>query len=108
VYGVMAYSTGLRTREIGVRIALGATRGDVRRLLLRDGAAVIVMGLVIGLVAAVWLAQSLTGLLHEVAPADPAVLLLVAAVLASAGLIAAFLPVRRSTGAAALDALRQE
>jgi putative ABC transport system permease protein len=108
VYGVMAYSTGLRTREIGVRIALGATRGDVRRLLLRDGAVVIVTGLVIGFVAAVWLAQSLTGLLHEVAPADPAVLLLVAAVLASAGLIAAFLPVRRATGSGALDALRQE
>ena len=61
VYGVMAYSTGLRTREIGVRMALGASRAQVRALLLKDGAMVVIAGLGVGLVAAVSLAQSLTG-----------------------------------------------
>jgi putative ABC transport system permease protein len=108
VYGVMAYSTGLRIREIGVRLALGATRTQVTRLLLTDGAIVVGFGLVIGLVAAVWLAQSLTGLLHEVTPADPGVLAVVALVLSSAGLVAVVLPVRRATRVSAIEALRQE
>ncbi len=108
VHGVMAYSTGLRTREIGVRIALGATRGDMHRLLLKDGAGIVGAGLVLGLLAAVWLARSLTGLLHEVTPADPGVLAAVAFVLASAGLMAAYLPVRRATRVNVLEALRRE
>jgi putative ABC transport system permease protein len=103
VYGVMAYSTGLRTREIGVRLALGASRAQVRALLLKDGAMVVIAGLGVGLVAAVWLAQSLTGLLHEVTPADPGVLLVVAAGLSTAGLVAAFLPVRRATRAGRIE-----
>jgi ABC-type antimicrobial peptide transport system permease subunit len=108
VYGVMAYSTGLRVREIGVRLALGATRAQVGRLLLTDGAVVVGAGLVMGLVAAVWMSQSLTGLLHEVTPADPGVLAVVALVLSSAGLVAALVPVRRATRVSALEALRQE
>jgi predicted permease len=108
VYGVMAYSTGLRTREIGVRMALGASRAQVRRLLVRDGAVVVAAGLGFGVIAAIWLARSLTGLLHEVTPADPGILLLVAAGLSAAGLIAAFLPVRRATRVSAHDALRHE
>lgn len=108
VYGVMAYSTGLRVREIGVRLALGATPAQVGRLLLTDGAIVVGAGLVIGLLAAVWLAQSLTGLLHEVTPADPGVLAVVAVVLSSAGLVAVVLPVRRATRVSALEALRQD
>jgi predicted permease len=107
VYGVMAYATGLRTREIGVRMALGASRAQVRRLLLKDGAVVVAAGLGLGLIAALWLARSLTGLLHEVTPADPGVLTAVAAGLAVAGLVAAFLPVRRATRISALEALRR-
>jgi putative ABC transport system permease protein len=108
VYGVFAYSTGMRTREIGLRLALGASRADVGRLLLKDGAIVVGAGLVLGLIAAIWLARSLTGLLHEVTPADPGVLTLVAVVLGAAGFVAAMLPIRRAMRISALEALRQD
>ena len=108
VYGVMAYSTGLRTHEIGVRMALGATRVQVLGLMIRDGVMVVAAGLLAGLFAAVWLAQTLTGLLHEVTPADPVALASVAAILSATGLTAAYLPARRATRVSALDALREE
>ena len=91
-----------------MRIALGATRAQVLRLMLRDGVIVVAAGLIAGLMAAVWLAQALTGLLHDVQPADPIALASVAALLATAGLIAAYLPARRATRVSALDALRSE
>ncbi len=106
VYGVMAHAAGQRTREIGVRIALGATRGQVLRLMLRDGLATVAGGLGAGLLLAIWLARGLTGLLHEVTPADPIALTSVAAILASAGTLAVYLPARRATRVSALDALR--
>ena len=108
VYGVMAYSAGQRTREIGVRMALGATRAQVLRLMIRDGVIVVAAGLIAGLMAAMWLAQALTGLLHDVQPADPIALASVAALLSTAGLIAAYLPARRATRVSALEALRNE
>jgi predicted permease len=108
VYGVLAYSTGLRTREIGVRIALGATRAQILRLVLRDGMLILSSGLTGGLIAAMWLAQALTGLLHEVTPADPVALAAVTTVLLSAGLLAAYLPARRATRISAIDALRHD
>jgi ABC-type antimicrobial peptide transport system permease subunit len=108
VYGVMAYGAAQRTREIGVRVALGATRGQVLRLMIRDGVFVVTAGLVVGLMAAVWLARTLTGMLHEVTPADPVALVPVAALLASVGLLAAYLPARRATRVSALDALRTD
>ena len=108
VYGVMAYSAGLRTREIGVRLALGASRAQVLRLMLKDGLLVVGAGLAVGLVAAIWLARTLTGLLHEVTPADPIALVSVAALLAAAGATAAFVPARRATRVSALDSLRSE
>src|SRR6185436_10366363 len=108
VYGVMAYSAGLRTREIGVRVALGASRAQVLRLVIRDGVLVVAGGLVAGLIAAAWLARGLTGLLHEVTPADPVALISVAVLLTSVGLVAAYLPARRATRLSALDALRDE
>jgi putative ABC transport system permease protein len=108
VYGVMSYSASLRTREIGVRIALGSTRAQVTRLILRDGLIVVGGGLAAGLVGAVWIAQSLSGLLFAVSPADPAALASVAAVLMIAGLVAAWVPTRRATRINAIDALRTE
>jgi predicted permease len=108
VYGVMAYSAGLRTREVGVRVALGATRAQVLRLMLRDGVVVVSVGLFAGLIAALWLARALTGMLHEVTPADPIALVSVAVLLATVGIIAALLPARRATRVSALDALRSD
>jgi predicted permease len=108
VYGVMAYTAGLRTREIGVRMAFGATRGGVVRLILRDGLAVVGAGLLGGSVAAIWLAQGLTGLLHEVTPADPVSLTIVAVLLMVVGLLAAYIPARRATRVSVTAALRNE
>jgi predicted permease len=108
VYGVMSYSAGLRTREIGVRIALGSTRAQVTRLILRDGLLVVGGGLAAGLVGAIWIAQSLSGLLFAVSPADPASFASVAAVLSISGLVAAWVPTRRATRVNAIDALRAE
>jgi putative ABC transport system permease protein len=108
VYGVMSYGTAQRTSEIGVRMALGATGLDVMRLVLRDGLVVVGGGLFAGALASVWLARTLTGLLHEVTPMDPAAVLWVAAVLAVIGLIAVVIPARRATRVSALTALRHD
>ena len=108
VYGVMAYGAARRTREIGVRVALGATRNDILRLILRDGVIVVILGLSCGLIAAAWLARTLTGLLHEIEPADPVALLSVAVLLSLIGLTAVYLPARRATRMSALAALRDD
>jgi putative ABC transport system permease protein len=108
VYGVMSYLSGLRTREIGVRVALGATRGNVLRLVLRDGMIVTGSGVALGLIASMWLAQTLTGMLHEVQPTNPAALAVVAALLSGVALFAAYVPARRATRVNAVDALRTE
>ena len=108
VYGVMAYTAGLRTREIGVRMAFGATRAAVVRLMLGEGLVVTGAGLVIGTAAAMAFARGLTGLLHEVAPADPVSLAAVASLLLAVGLVAAYLPARRATRIAVTDALRND
>lgn len=108
VYGVMAYSTSQRTREIGVRMALGATSVQVLRLIVRDGVVVVAIGLVAGLVAALWLSRSLTGLLHEVTVADPVALASVALLLSAIGLVAVLIPARRATRVSALEALRHD
>jgi putative ABC transport system permease protein len=108
VYGVMAYTASQRTREIGVRIALGATDRQVLRMVLRDGLVIVAGGLVAGLAVAIWSAQGLTGLLYEVRPADPLTLAATAALLALVGLIAIYLPARRATRINAVEALRTE
>jgi predicted permease len=108
VYGVMAHSAAQRTKEIGVRMALGASTAQVFRLVLRDGVAVLVIGLVAGLVMALWLTRSLTGLLHEVTAADPIALVSVALLLAAMGLVAVLIPARRATRVSALEALRHD
>jgi ABC-type antimicrobial peptide transport system permease subunit len=97
VFGVMTHCAELRVREIGVRLALGASRAQVAGLVFRDGLKVMGAGLAAGLLAATWLAQTLTGLLHEVTPADPVALVAVGATLAVAGAVAAYLPARRAT-----------
>lgn len=108
VYGVMSYLFGLRTREIGVRVALGATRGNVLGLMLRDGLLVTAGGVTLGLVASLWLTHTLTSMLHEVQPTEPRALAAVAAMLSSVALLAAYLPARRATRVNAVDALRTE
>lgn len=106
IYGVVSYTVARRTREIGVRIALGATRGDVLRLIVGRGAALASVALVVGLGAAVMATRVLRTLLFDVAPTDPGTYLLVVALLVGAALVASWIPARRAATANPADALR--
>ena len=108
LYGVVSYAAGQRTREFGVRVALGATRRQVLWLVMREGLSVMALGLLLGTLAALWLAQTIAGLLHNVRPADPLALGSVAALLMLVGLAAIVVPAYRATRVNAVEALRSE
>ena len=108
LYGVVALGVTERTREIGVRIALGASRADVLALIVSGGVRVVLAGVAIGLVAALLAARAVEGFLFETAPADPLVLASVAMLLVVAGAIASYLPARRATRVDPAVALRAE
>jgi macrolide transport system ATP-binding/permease protein len=106
--GVLAYMVGQRTREIGVRMALGGNRGDIFRLVLRRGLGLTVLGMALGLAAALALTRPLGGLLFGVGPGDPATVLAVVLLLGSAALVACVIPARRAMRVDPLVALRHE
>ncbi len=108
LYGVIAFSVAQRTREIGVRVALGAQHRDVLRLVMRRGILLIGTGLAIGIAAALALGGVVAGLLYGVKPADPATLLAVALFLAAVAVLATYLPARRATRVDPMVALRAE
>jgi putative ABC transport system permease protein len=108
VYGVTAQAARKRTREIGVRMALGADRGDVVRLLFRQGLGAVVMGLVLGLIAALAATRAMTSLLYQVRPGDPATLAGVVALLGLVAALACYLPARRATRLDPVASLRAE
>jgi putative ABC transport system permease protein len=108
VYGLKAYDVARRTREIGIRMALGATATDVRQLVIADGARTTGIGLVIGTLLAVGIGKLLSGLFYQVSPFDPVVFSAAAATLAGAAMAASYLPARRATRVEPLDALRAE
>ena len=108
LYGVMAHAVTQRTNEIGLRLALGALPGDVLRLVLRQGMALAVAGLALGLAGAIALGRFVAQLLYEVQPYDPVTLATVAAVLAVVALFACYLPARRAAHVDPLVALRYE
>ena len=108
VYGVMAYSISQRTREMGIRIALGAGRGNVRALVMRQGAALAVIGIVSGIGVALLVTRSLATFLFGVSPFDPTVFGAVALVLLLASVGATYLPARRATEVDPIEALRAE
>jgi predicted permease len=108
VLGVLAFSVTQRTKEFGVRLALGAEEGQVLRMVLGEGARLVLGALLLGGVASVLLSQFLSGLLFEIEPTDPVTFVAVGAVLALVALVAAFVPARRATRVDPIDALRAE
>jgi ABC-type antimicrobial peptide transport system permease subunit len=108
LYGVLSYTVGQRTREIGVRMALGATAGSVVSLILGQGLRLAGLGLALGLVGALWLTRLLQSFLYEVSPFDLLSFAAVALVLAGIGILACWLPARRATLVNPIDALRSE
>ena len=108
IYGVTAYFVTQRTREIGVRIALGAQRRDVLKLVLRSGMLLVTIGLALGLAGALALTRLMSTLLFEVSPTDPITFGAVALGVVLATLLACYIPARRATKVDPLIALRYE
>ena len=108
VYGVKAYSVARRTREIGIRMALGAQRETVQWMLLREGAVMLASGVVLGLLLAAGTGKLISGMLYNVGALDPLAFTIAPVVLAAAALLATWLPARRATRISPMAALRTE
>ena len=108
LYGVKAYSVARRTREIGIRMALGAQPGTVLRMIMREGSIMLLSGIVLGLLLAAGTGKILSGLLYEVGALDPVAFTFAPLTLAIAALFATWLPARRATRISPMAALRTE
>ena len=108
IFGVISYSVSRRTREIGIRIALGASSASVRRLVVGESAKLVLFGLAAGIPAALVLTRFLSTLLFDVRPADPLTFVVVAVLLALVALAASYIPVRRAMRVDPMVALRDE
>jgi putative ABC transport system permease protein len=108
LYGVLAYAVGQRTREIGIRLALGAKRGEVLRMVMSQAGKLVVAGVVVGLVAAVLASRLLRAQLFEVAPTDTVTYVLVATGLLIVSLLASWIPARRASRIDPMTALRED
>jgi ABC-type antimicrobial peptide transport system permease subunit len=107
-YGVMSYAVGRRMHEMGVRVALGASRGDVVRLVVGGVARLAFTGVVLGVLGALALGRVMQAILFDTSPSDPWVLGGAAGLLAAIALIAGYLPARRAAAASPLSALRSD
>jgi len=108
LYGLMAFSVNRRTREVGIRMALGADRGDVVLLVLKNAAVLVICGLGAGLVCTWIVTRALRSFLFEVSEHDPLTVLVVSSMLVVCGLVAAFIPARRASSVDPMQALRTE
>jgi putative ABC transport system permease protein len=108
IHGVVSYDVAQRTREFGLRMALGSTPAQLKALVIRNGIRTAVIGLLAGMTGAAALASALRALLYGVAPLDPAVMAGVAALLLTVALIANYVPARRATRIDPMEALHQE
>jgi predicted permease len=108
VYGVIAYTVSQRTREIGIRLALGARQGDVKRMFVRSGLALVAAGIIAGLTAAAVLTRAMASVLFGVDPLDPVTFASVPLVLLTAALVASYVPARRVAAISPVEALKAE
>jgi ABC-type antimicrobial peptide transport system permease subunit len=108
LYGVRAYSVARRTREIGIRMALGASAGETQALVLKEGLQLMAVGTAAGLVLSFLLNSALAGMLYRVKGSDPLVFLSATALLGTVSLIACYLPARRAARVDPMIALRWE
>ncbi|MGC1290039.1 MAG: FtsX-like permease family protein, partial [Candidatus Acidiferrales bacterium] len=108
LYGVIAHSVSQRTHEMGIRMALGAQRGQVLRMIIREGMLLTLTGLVTGIFASIALARFLGSLLFEINASDPATFLAVAALFAAVAFAACYIPARRAMRVDPMVALRWE
>jgi putative ABC transport system permease protein len=108
LYATLAYSVGQRTKEIGIRMAIGAQRGNIRRLVVSQGAALALWGVTAGLAVSLALTRLMQSLLYNVSASDPATLLAAAMMLIAVALLACYLPARRAMHVDPMTALRNE
>jgi ABC-type antimicrobial peptide transport system permease subunit len=108
IYGMLVFSTTQRTREIGIRMAVGGKAGDILSLVLGESARLIAAGLVIGLLGSLAAARLLSALLYSTSPTDPLTLAATTALLATVALLACYVPARRATRIDPLSALRAQ
>jgi ABC-type antimicrobial peptide transport system permease subunit len=108
LYGVLSYVVAQRTREIGVRMALGATAGIVRRQVVAQGAKVVLVGVAIGIGAALVSTRLLGTLLYGVKAVDPIVFTIMSALMIGMGVLASYMPARRASNVDPIEALRTD
>jgi predicted permease len=108
IYGVLSYMVGQRTKEIGVRMALGAQRFDVLRMVLKDGARMTMVGIMLGLAGALGLTRLIRSMLYGVKPTDPLTFISVASLLGAIAMLACYVPARRAMKVDPIEALRHE
>jgi putative ABC transport system permease protein len=108
VFGVLAYSVAQRTREIGVRIALGATPATILKMVLWQGLVTVVIGMAIGLAASFLLTRTMRSLLFEISPNDPITIGVIALLVIVVAVLASYIPARRATRVDPMVALRYE
>ena len=108
IYGVIAYSVAQRTREIGIRMALGAGRRNISVMVLRQGALLVLIGIAVGLVASLFTMQLIRVLLYGIQPIDPFTFVAVSVLLLALAFLASYLPARRAARVDPMNALRYE